>query len=58
MVDSCFSETSARNPAVQPPANGTGTIGGFAVANDRSLTPMPDTPGLSARGGYMGLAAH
>ena len=38
--------------------NGTGTIGGFAVENDGSLTPMPDTPGLAARGGYMGLAAY
>ena len=38
--------------------NGTGTIGAFGVANDGSLTPMPDTPGLAIRGGYMGLAAY
>jgi 6-phosphogluconolactonase len=38
--------------------NGTGTIGAFAVAGDGSLTPMADTPGLAARGGYMGLAAY
>ena len=38
--------------------NGVGTIGGFEVANDGSLTAMPDTPGLAARGGYMGLAAY
>jgi 6-phosphogluconolactonase (cycloisomerase 2 family) len=38
--------------------NGTGTIGGFAVAGDGSLTPLPDTPGLAVRGGYMGLAAY
>jgi 6-phosphogluconolactonase len=38
--------------------NGTGTIGGFSVAGDGSLTPMADTPGLVARGGYMGLAAY
>ena len=38
--------------------NGTGTIGGFAVNGDGSLTPLPDTPGLVARAGYMGLAAY
>ena len=38
--------------------NGTGTIGGFAVAGDGSLTPLADTPGLVARAGYMGLAAY
>ena len=38
--------------------NGTGTVGAFAVANDGSLTPMADTPGLAVRGGYMGLAAY
>ena len=38
--------------------NGTGTIGAFAVAGDGSLTPLPDTPGLVARAGYMGLAAY
>jgi 6-phosphogluconolactonase (cycloisomerase 2 family) len=38
--------------------NGTGTIGAFAVAGDGSLTPLPDTPGLAVRGGYMGLAAY
>jgi 6-phosphogluconolactonase (cycloisomerase 2 family) len=38
--------------------NGTGTIGAFSVAGDGSLTAMPDTPGLVARGGYMGLAAY
>jgi 6-phosphogluconolactonase (cycloisomerase 2 family) len=38
--------------------NGTGTIGGFAVNGDGSLAPMPDTPGLAARGGYQGLAAY
>ena len=38
--------------------NGTGTVGGFAVAGDGSLTPLPDTPGLAARAGYMGLAAY
>lgn len=38
--------------------NGTGTIGAFAVNGDGSLKPMPDTPGLAARGGYMGLAAY
>ena len=38
--------------------NGTGTIGAFSVAGDGSLTSMPDTPGLVARGGYMGLAAY
>jgi 6-phosphogluconolactonase len=38
--------------------NGTGTIGGFSVAGDGSLTPLPDTPGLAARAGYMGLAAY
>jgi 6-phosphogluconolactonase (cycloisomerase 2 family) len=38
--------------------NGTGTVGAFAVAGDGSLTPLPDTPGLAARAGYMGLAAY
>ena len=38
--------------------NGTGTIGGFAVAGDGSLSPLADTPGLVARAGYMGLAAY
>ena len=38
--------------------NGTGTVGGFAVNGDGSLTPLPDTPGLAARAGYMGLAAY
>jgi len=38
--------------------NGTGTIGGFSVAGDGGLTPLPDTPGLVARAGYMGLAAY
>jgi 6-phosphogluconolactonase (cycloisomerase 2 family) len=38
--------------------NGTGTIGGFAVNGDGTLAPMPDTPGLAARGGYQGLAAY
>ena len=38
--------------------NGTGTIGGFSVAGDGSLTALADTPGLAARAGYMGLAAY
>jgi hypothetical protein len=38
--------------------NGTGTIGGFSVGGDGSLTPLADTPGLAARAGYMGLAAY
>jgi 6-phosphogluconolactonase len=38
--------------------NGTGTIGGFSVAGDGSLTPLADTPGLVAQAGYMGLAAY
>jgi 6-phosphogluconolactonase (cycloisomerase 2 family) len=38
--------------------NGTGAIGGFAVAGDGSLTALADTPGLAARAGYMGLAAY
>ena len=38
--------------------NGTGTIGGFEVAGDGSLTSLGDTPGLAIRGGYMGLAAY
>jgi 6-phosphogluconolactonase len=38
--------------------NGTGTVGGFAVAGDGGLTPLADTPGLVARAGYMGLAAY
>jgi 6-phosphogluconolactonase (cycloisomerase 2 family) len=38
--------------------NGTGTVGGFAVDGEGSLTPLADTPGLVARAGYMGLAAY
>jgi 6-phosphogluconolactonase len=38
--------------------NGTGTIGAFAVGGDGSLTPLPDTPGLAAQAGFMGLAAY
>jgi hypothetical protein len=38
--------------------NGTGTIGAFSVNGDGSLTPLPDTPGLAVRAGYMGLAAY
>lgn len=38
--------------------NGTGTIGAFSVKSDGSLTGLDDTPGLVARGGYMGLAAY
>lgn len=38
--------------------NGTGTIGGFSVAGDGSLTTLADTPGLAAGAGYMGLAAY
>ena len=38
--------------------NGTGTVAAFAVRGDGSLAPMPDTPGLAPRGGYMGLAAY
>jgi len=38
--------------------NGTGTVGAFAVNGDGSLTPLPDTPGLAARAGYMGLAVY
>jgi len=38
--------------------NGTGTIGAFAVNADGTLEPLADTPGLLARGGYMGLAAY
>ena len=36
---------------------GTGTIGAFAIGNSGSLTALPDTPGLSARAGFQGLAA-
>ena len=38
--------------------NGTGTVGGFEVAGDGSLTSIGDTPGLAIRAGYMGLAAY
>ena len=38
--------------------NGTGTIGGFSVAGDGSLTQLADTPGLAAHAGFMGLAAY
>jgi 6-phosphogluconolactonase len=38
--------------------NGTGTIGAFAVGGDGSLAPLPDTPGLAAQAGFMGLAAY
>jgi 6-phosphogluconolactonase (cycloisomerase 2 family) len=38
--------------------NGTGTVGGFSVGGDGSLTPLPDAPGLVAAAGYMGLAAY
>jgi 6-phosphogluconolactonase len=37
--------------------NGTGTIGAFSVNADGSLSALPDTPGLFARSGFMGLAA-
>jgi 6-phosphogluconolactonase len=37
--------------------NGTGTIGAFVVNADGTLTALPDTPGLAARSGYMGLVA-
>ena len=37
--------------------NGTGTVGGFEVAGDGSLTSIGDAPGLAIRAGYMGLAA-
>jgi 6-phosphogluconolactonase len=37
--------------------NGTGTVGAFTVNSDGTLTPLPDTPGLAAQAGYMGLAA-
>jgi 6-phosphogluconolactonase len=37
--------------------NGTGTVGAFAVNSDGTLTPLPDTPGLAAHSGYMGLVA-
>ena len=37
--------------------NGTGTVGAFSVNPDGTLTPLPDTPGLVAQAGYMGLAA-
>lgn len=37
--------------------NGTGTVGAFTVNSDGTLTPLPDTPGLVAQAGYMGLAA-
>jgi 6-phosphogluconolactonase len=38
--------------------NGTGTVGAFAVNNDGTLTALPDAPGLTARAGFMGLAAY
>jgi 6-phosphogluconolactonase len=38
--------------------NGTGTIGGFAVGRDGTLTALAATPGIVARSGYMGLAAY
>jgi 6-phosphogluconolactonase (cycloisomerase 2 family) len=38
--------------------NGTGTVGGFRINRDGSLTELPDTPGLVARAGYQGLAAY
>lgn len=38
--------------------NGRGAIGGFAVNNDGTLTALPDTPGLFAQAGFMGLAAY
>jgi 6-phosphogluconolactonase (cycloisomerase 2 family) len=37
--------------------NGTGTVGAFTVNSDGTLTALPDTPGLVAKAGYMGLAA-
>lgn len=37
--------------------NGTGTVGAFTVNSDGTLTPLPDTPGLVAQAGFMGLAA-
>jgi len=37
--------------------NGTGTVAGFAVNHDGSLTALPKTPGLAANAGFMGLAA-
>ena len=37
--------------------NGAGTIGAFAVGRDGTLASLPATPGIIARGGYMGLAA-
>ena len=37
--------------------NGAGTIGAFAVNADGTLTPLADTPGLTARAGFMGLVA-
>jgi len=38
--------------------NGTGTVGGFEVSGEGSLTSIGETPGLVARAGYMGLAAY
>jgi 6-phosphogluconolactonase (cycloisomerase 2 family) len=38
--------------------NGTGTVGGFEVAGDGSLTSIGDAPGLAIRAGYMGLTAY
>ena len=38
--------------------NGTGTIGAFTVNSDGMLTALPDTPGLAARAGFMGLVAY
>ena len=38
--------------------NGTGTIGGFRINDDGSLTELPDTPGLAAGAGFQGLAAY
>jgi hypothetical protein len=35
----------------------TGTVGAFTVNSNGTLTPLPDTPGLVAQAGYMGLAA-
>jgi 6-phosphogluconolactonase len=37
--------------------NGAGSIGAFAVNSDGTLSALPDTPGLFAHSGYMGLAA-
>jgi 6-phosphogluconolactonase (cycloisomerase 2 family) len=38
--------------------NGIGTVGAFAVNNDGTLTALPDAQGLTARAGFMGLAAY